>query len=416
MSTTLLNWQSDVVIKPSIGAAGAWSADITVLPDPCMFGRWMINDSVGATFGAAINTQMGATYDAALTALMAGAERWRLAYMGVTIYQDGPTLSDQGTVVAAQVPCEPTTHSFSASALSGGVVNTDAGMKAIIFQNSDLPDFQTLVRMPNAYFSQSKHGCYMPIKLSTSHQAWHSTRDCVYDGTGWAVNAGATGVLPAYIVPGGPTFAQYPYGHNAPGVVSPQMSVSLQGALNTDIAGTAAIRCFPCNENWGHVCFTNMSVATRLVAYFRVGFEVQALPSSVFSPYLKLSPPFDPLSIDAYYRISRELKDAYPADYNDLGKLWEVIKGVARTALPLVAGFGPLGKAASVVGSMLLGPTSDGIKQTIPQASVTVPENRDKPPAAAVERAQALRVRRQPPPLPPRGKPKKRPPPQRRRR
>jgi len=91
-----------------------------------------------------------------------------------------------------------------------------------------------------------------------------------------------------------------------------------------------------------------------LVFNWRVGFEIQANPSSSLSPYLHLSPAYDPVAIADYFRISRELKDAYPADYNDLGKLWDVIKRVASFALPVISGMGPIGAMIGTAGGGLI--------------------------------------------------------------
>jgi hypothetical protein len=77
------------------------------MPDPVMFARWSTTDSVGSKDGWQINTQLAGSagsYVDGMKALMQNAERWRLAYAGVTIYQDGASLSDNGTVAAAIVP------------------------------------------------------------------------------------------------------------------------------------------------------------------------------------------------------------------------------------------------------------------------------------------------------------------------
>lgn len=373
--TTLLNWQLTTIISPQVGATGTWAADVTMMPDPCMFGRALVTDSVGTSVNLAINTQLAGTYVNALEVLLRHSERWRLAYMGASIYQDGPTLADQGTVCAAQVPCVPALFSCAAVDVAGaGLHESYRGMH---YQPEDVPDFSKLERMPNAYFGQSKYGVYMPLKLSTNHQAWHSQSDVVNDATGWTVTgpAGHSYVMPNAVVPAG-----WPF------------DASMDSAHYTqgDVGITTQIRCMPCNENWGHACFQNMSVGTRLVIYWRVGFELQCHPDSTWSPYLKLSPPYDRSAIDAYFKIARELKDAYPVEYNDKGKLWDIIKKAIRTALPVVGAMGPFGAMAAGLGSFLLGPEKAArkAKETIPKPSVSQVETRDKPPAAAIEALQ----------------------------
>lgn len=356
-----------------------------MVPDPCMFGRAKITDTVGSRIQLAINTQLAADYESSLEVLFRHAENWRLAYMGVTIYQDGPTLSDQGTVCAAQVPVRPALIPCCIPDITvdaGGVVThaAFASYNAMRYQQIDAPAFETLERMPNAYFGQSKNGCYMPLKLSTNHQQWHSQMDSCIDGTGWP-EGGALGH--SYRIPYEEVHTGWPFD----GIMQ-----SAHGNLGE--AGIyAPIRAMPMNENWGHACFQNMSVNTRLVCYWRVGVEIQAHPDSTFSPYLKLSPPHDFAAIESYYRIARQLKDAYPADYNDLGKLWGVIKSAARTALPIVGAMGPFGAMAAGLGSFLLGPekAAKAAKASVPKPSSPQAEVRDRPPAAVIEAAQSAR-------------------------
>lgn len=390
MPTTLLNWQTDTVISPAAGATGTWSVDLTVMPDPAMFGRWTATDSVGVRDGFAINGQLGTTYADAKDALIGSAERWRLAYAGVTIYQDGPALSDQGTVVVAQVPVEVTQWSVASTRdIAPGNSVVFGGKPAIQFQGADAPDYQSLVRMPNAYFSQSKFGAYIPLKLSTNHQKWHSVRDNVLDASN--VDFDLYGALTLHNTA---AYAKFPYG-SRDGLTDASGLRSVSATPDGNIVMDRQVTRFSLmNENWAHACFQNMSTATRLVCYFRFGVEIQALPQSPFSPYLKLSPQYDPAAIEAYFRISREMKDAYPADYNDLGKLWSVIKTVARHALPVVGSLGPIGKAVASIGSALVGGDRDerDVAETVPRPTNPVASIRDRPPAAAVEAAQERRT------------------------
>lgn len=391
MPTTLLNWQSDVVIRPTPGATGTWSADLTLLPDPCMFGRWKATDNQGTTYGFQLNSQLSptGTYGECLRVLLAGAERWRLAYAGVTIYQDGPTLSDQGTVVAAQVPMEPRIFAASATATTpNGDPISCAAAPVQVFQAEDVPNYADLVRMPNAYFSQSKYGCYMPLKLGTNHQRWCSAKDLVWDGTSWPV-VHATTPAEYPIIPAVTTFAGFPYGANDASATN--QTCAFFEYANGTWSPIGATRSRLMNENVAHACFQNMSTETRLVAYFRFGVEIQCLPSSVYSPYLKLSPPYDQAAIESYYRISRELKDAYPADYNDLGKLWGVIKSVAAKVLPFVGAFGPVGQIISTIGNAVLA-TSRQSEQLKRDKAIEGGGERNPPPAAMKEEHQLERA------------------------
>jgi hypothetical protein len=106
--------------------------------------------------------------------------------------------------------------------------------------------------------------------------------------------------------------------------------------------------------NVAHVSARNLALSTSYSFFFRYGIEMQVKPDSFLAPQMKLSPPYDPVALDSYFAIARELKDAYPSDYNDLGKLWDVIKSAASVALPVLSMAGPYGKSAAMVGRLAI--------------------------------------------------------------
>lgn len=376
LPTTMLNWQMESVVAPAAGASGTWSCDLTMVPDPCSFGCAAKTDSLGVTTQQFVNTQLGATYQAAFQALNGNGDRWRLAYMGLTVYQDGPALSDQGSVAAAVIPVDPLI--MSTSYFDAGQQEQHTSRNAIAFTTNSMADFETLVRMPNAYMGQSKHGVYMPLKLSTNHQNWHGQFDVLQDGTAWTLDGGQNGRV---VTKDGAINSGWPYYG---------CQCCWYSTTGHYFSGTSTQRMFPCNQNWGRLCFQNLSVASRLVLVWRVGYEVQCNPLSMYAAYLKLSPPHDPLAVEEYFAIARELKDAYPAEYNDRGKLWDVIKAAMRTALPFISAAGPIGALVGGIGSAIMGTgkTLSALKRaTTKPPSEGRAEMRDKPPAAAIERA-----------------------------
>jgi len=82
------------------------------------------------------------------------------------------------------------------------------------------------------------------------------------------------------------------------------------------------------------------------------------MPGTQYSPLQIPSPQYDPVALNTYFEISRGLKDAYPADYNSLGKLWDVIKSALRGASSLPGWPGLLATGASTVASLVDGITS----------------------------------------------------------
>lgn len=333
-----MNYQSVYTISPSVGATGTWTLDGQLIPNPLSFGAALYTDSVSAKAVEFVNTQVGgASHPERLNNFLADFARWRLAYASVTIYQDGPDLANQGTVVVCQKPVEPTR--FNLYDGQNGQFVAQGLHHAFHLEASDLPDYTRSQSMPNAYFGKSKEGVYIPLKLTKTHQQWHSHRDLLYQSTASSVVAYTTSTT------GGrlniPTSAsddvngQYPFLSINDLHQRSSTYTNIYGSLTSDF----------CNENWADFSFRNMAVTTSLSMFFRFGFEVQVPPTSSMAPHLKLSPPSDPAAVSAYFAISRELKDAYPADFNDLGKIWDVISTVGKTiapALNFVPGVGPL--------------------------------------------------------------------------
>lgn len=412
-ATTLLNWQRTYTITANTGATGTWDCDITIAPTPSHFGAARRSDSTGATYYEIVNTQLGANHDAAVTACNAAFERWRLAYCGATAYQDGPALSNQGTCAAAQFPAMPRMVPATVACGLPGDVLVPQGIKGCeLWQSADLPDFTMLQSMPNAYFGESKDGCYMPLRLSANHQKWHGPGDnhvlgalyspmTLYSQAGNSLHTDVGASFPIVSV----NNSEAAYADNLGALIAAWSTTRMKASLwlpdatsfgaiadaNTIAGSTKVIKTIgslvnaPCNDLAGRMCFRGLSVNTQVVVYLRVGFEVMVQPGTAYAPYLHLSPAFDPTAITAYYKISRELKDAYPADFNDLGKLWEVIKNAARVVLPIAGSVFPAVAPITSAISAMIPP------KAAPAAPVMVApatKKRDSLPAAVVERIQ----------------------------
>lgn len=323
-----MNYQSVFTLKPADGAVGTWEFDASLLPHPVSFMYYKKVDSATTEVGNFNNSQLvGANHPAKYAAFKAFAQRWRLAYMSVTAYQDGPDLSNQGTIVVAQPPVKP---GVLCPALVGDSFGYAlAARKLAMYSAEDYPEFSSSQSMPNAYFNKSKEGAYVPLKLTKTCQAWHSEEDELFYGSTASQPQGpGCFVLPT--VAGSPGFPitdvdrlwwhpDYTHGGNP----------------SSDM----------CNDTFAHISAKNLSVATSFTFFVRCGFELQVSPTSVMAPQLKLSPQYDSKALRAYFAIARELKDAYPSDYNDLGKIWEVISSAAKAVAPalnFIPGIGPV--------------------------------------------------------------------------
>lgn len=347
-----------------------------LLSDPTNFAHIVATDSVSTVVSNIVNLQLGTTINLATAELTGNAKAWRVAYMSVTIFQDGPALSNQGTVVAAQYPMTPERYvSPSWCQVANSVNKVSSVLACTRYATRDYPEYTRLQTMPNAYFGNSKDGVYMPLKLDPNHVTWRTVGQQVMDGTAFAADGGS-----GFVVPSGTAApsAGFPY---APTSVTPAF-------FNTSTSRWEGSRVVgPLSTNAGGICFKNLSVATGLSVVIRMGLEVQAHPGSVWGPYLRLAPPTDQVALSTYYAISRELKDAYPEDFNSFAKLWEVIKKAASVVAPALGFMGPMGAALHAGGSAI-GSIIDSVSEKKKPAELA----KDSPPAAAIERARdALR-------------------------
>jgi hypothetical protein len=176
-----MNYQAVHTVRPADGATGTWMLDGQLIPNPFSFGAVHYTDNVGTHFQEFLNTQIpGATHPERLSAFLSNFTRWRLAYASVTIYQDGPDLANQGTVVACQKPVSPLRLSVSQSNLDGLFHGALGFHNMFHMEATDLPFFEYSQAMPNSYFGRSREGLYMPLKLTRTCQNWKSARDLVY--------------------------------------------------------------------------------------------------------------------------------------------------------------------------------------------------------------------------------------------
>lgn len=330
-----MNYQTTSTLTIAPAGISPWAWDMTLLPHPVFFAYWdgaQAHDPVtGATGeGNFSNSQLGpagSTPDALVKSWLNLARRWRLCYMAVTVLQDGPDLANQGTIAVCQSTFEPRLT------MTG---NADVGQPFWSFkpaayydQSKEGPNFERAQAMPNAMLGRSREGAYVPLKLTDTCQKWQSESD---------------GIIPANL---GTTF---PSPQTGSVVLQQTFTPAFPFPAVTPLYGTfgnAHGDWIPAlmNGSVAHICARNLSKETSFTFQFRMGVEIQLDPSSTLTPQLKLSPPYDPLALETYFAIARELKDGYPADYNCIEKMWEAIKGALKFVAPPLLGAVPGGAA-----------------------------------------------------------------------
>lgn len=336
--SVFMNYQSTyTAVNPDPLKVSPWEFTAQLVPHPVTFLSVGATDGNHATQNSYMNTQLdGVTHSAKYASWLSMMERWRLAYMSVTVYQDAPALSNQGTLVGAQHVVAP--KIVHCQQYNPALNRIYSYPRISVLQTRDVPNYNVLQSMPNAYFNRSVEGMYMPLKLTRTCQHWHSTED-----QNVFMHELINGVPPYQLtIPVLPDTTVWPFA-GADSFFADQGGIASGGTVTSNF----------CNDVWGTFAAKNLGPTTSFSFFVRAGFEVQVQPGTVLTSHQKLSPQFDRAALDSYFMISREMKDAYPCDYNDRGTILDTISRIANTVSPFLGMVPGLGS--------VLGPLSKGV-------------------------------------------------------
>lgn len=296
----------------------------------------------------------------------ARVERHRLVYGSVTLNLDAPATASQGSWMAANVPAEPEMRSVSGVITTAQAAQTvkSAGSSASLgalalesaqivplcayYAEEDYVAAASRLRMQPGYGygvmapGAETGGCYVIQTLDPLGKFVGQRDRCAYLSKQGGVldDANADGVYP-YLT--GVDEAGVLVG----GITSPyQDSTGLHpGSMGPPLA----------NLTSSQVLVEGLSPEATVIVDLIQGWEVVSVPNGPFMPFVNQSPLVDPVAIEAYQVIRRQLKDAYPAAYNDWDKLFSVIRKIASVVLPAIGMMGPVGSAVAAAGSALVG-------------------------------------------------------------
>lgn len=265
-------------------------------------------------------------------------EKYRVTSQSVTVELIAPQLADQGTITAAQFAVEPTTvQPTTVSGATSLVVFPD------VWVYRPLPQPGMWLLGTSAYTSKAREGVYQPLKLDKFD--WVSAYDVVsmFDDSVGRGNfqLNLTDRL------------EFPY-------MSNRTAVANQSDLDFIMR--------PSSDTVGVIQVAGIAATASLRIRIRQVVELTGTPDSFFAPMFEAPLPPDELSQKMYFEISARMADAYPASYNDLGKLRDIIYKVGKKVLPfaeplldVASGFGgPIGLLASA-GKALLPTAQAGI-------------------------------------------------------
>lgn len=306
------NSSIDIVVSPNIVAPASLTvkypgADAMQQIDPYTF----FNAAFG---GSVVKSPTSNHYRDFLTRLTA-IQTYRITSQSVTVELIAPSLSNQGTITAAQYHLPPRVTGFAERQLNADSYSDRYAQiypKILLFEEPVNPS--QLVLGTSAYTSKARDGCYMPLKLTNldfqnmNDPAMMKTVPTELCRQG-AIEFSAGGI------------DRFPYYINKTG---------------DELANTPVFPPF-CGYNFGFITIAGVAADVAVRVRVRQVVEITSYPSSTYSPIMEVALPPDDVSIRMYYEVSQRMQDAYPASYNDLGKLRGIINTIAKKVSPFVS-------------------------------------------------------------------------------
>jgi len=371
--TAALNFMTTTTIAAP--GSGAWTADVFTSPSPINFAKVVTGD--GTAYGTTTihNTQLGVTtawseFGSGSRSAMAAYElawanstkKYRLMYASTTITLSASATTDQGSVTCAQYE-QPSAQLSGMTYLD--LTTPDAGqIKPALVVQGTIPDTATLQGIPGSVTWEARKGMYSVLKLGSDLSEWRSSRDtrAIYFGA-----AGCYGLVPGEVKWAYSNFASNVTNLNGATAASasdvwygPQGCsgyYSIAGTGATLVAQTTGAAQYPPCSEMSQIRFTGLDPAASLCITVRVGFECIVQPTSLYIGQVGAPTEYDPVALKTYYAVSRQMLAGYPAEYNAFGALFNVIKGLATRAAPVV------GRMVKGAFDAAVGPTSTTVNQ-----------------------------------------------------
>lgn len=270
-----------------------------------------------------------------LTNLDSKIVAYRTTAQSITCDVIAPAVANQGTITSAQFrempltasPCEMDMSSAPPKILQA----TD------VWYYNEAPSHAQLLMGTSAYTAKAVEGFYQPLKLTKFK--WVNVNDAVMFLTDANVDRVCDSVARNF------TLGNYPIYFNAltpdPKVTEPMSKPSDHTVGLTYIEGTAG----------------NPQVSLRI--RLRQVCEIVPKLGGVYAPLAEAPLPPDELCFKMLKEIGGKMKDAYPASYNDWGKIKDKIlsigKGVLKFADPILDVMSFVPGAGTVVGAIRKG-------------------------------------------------------------
>lgn len=262
-------------------------------------------------------------------------EGYRVTAQSITCDVIAPAVANQGTIVSAQFEKRPSTKNtsfFLFNADQSAVTQVVNGCD--MWAYNSMPDVSQLMMGTSAYTAKAEAGFYQPLKINKFK--WVNVNDQMVP-----IIDPANDVL---LLKQSLNISNYPiyFGNSALTAASGTIlkpSCHVMGV--TFIEGTAG----------------NPQVSLRI--RFRQVTEIRPRMGGRYAPLAEAPLPPDELAFKMVCEIGARMKDAYPASYNDVGKLKDTIvkigRGILKFADPVLDVLGLIPGVGSIASAGKLG-------------------------------------------------------------
>jgi len=265
-------------------------------------------------------------------------ERWRVSSRGATTHLNASFTANQGMVYAANLPDELDSLFFPGPATADPLYPP---VYVALHKYGTLDSVSIAQRARNYYSNNAREGCYCVMYPTSSTFAipWQTQSNSLSGADSVANNTGRP-MVPWPDENG--AFAEpttYPFSKATMGPVD----MYSRGGFTT-----------------GFMLYEGLAPDASVVLKTRTAIECSPSSNSgVLQCFVRQNPMLDMKALETVAKVAQTAAGAYPANYNDLGKLlgeiWGAVSGVAKPALNWAKGSGiPIvGDVAGVLDSVL---------------------------------------------------------------
>jgi len=256
------------------------------------------------------------------------AESWRVSHRGITMHLDAADINNTGMVYSQQWP-ETWEVVNNKVPVTGGVTFGRVISKVGPWEPKDQTQRSGATYETNAF--NGVYNIQYPDQQTGMIQ-YKGQEDWIVQDSDKPANSGLTNSLA-----GGGVW--YPTPNNATLETTPAHGLGVQtfGYKGGFTAGLIYFEGMPGAGN-------GVAPAANLVLKVRQGVELVPRPDSPLAPFSVSPVPFNPGALEFVTHVSQSAAMAYPADYNDLSKIWGAIKkGMKEYGMPLVQGVADAG-------------------------------------------------------------------------